>query len=399
MAILGLTVTESGEAIQRLAVTTKVAIGEVVKTATGTRPAKLDHFIFLRKGNKLEWEPDQDLMKHYTVGCREFSIILLDDEVENVFRTEYAWWSKTEKKCWGDGRAATRRTQEHPDGQPWTPCGDGCPELDKNICKPSGDLYFILADFPRLGAVCRLHTTSYRSIRQINSAIEQIRTVTGGRLAGIRCSLVVRPEKAAYFDEKKNQKVSTTIYALNIELSAQGMQKLISTMTENAKLFEQTKKLLGDGRKVEYVAEDEPEVERAPDIAQEFYPAEDIAPAATAVQQPSRTSAADSKPITLEGGKPVAAERIWPKPGDNNGNGQAAPTVTAITKEQRQRLYAIVNEHGYSNTQVRAILEELWGLKSSTDIGVDKYDEIVLYFQSDGQVKPAYKATDEDVPW
>jgi len=391
MAILGLTVTETGEAIQRLAVTTKVAIGETKLSAKGDKyPTKLDHFIFLRKSNKLEWEPDPDLMKHYGTTCRQFPIILLDDETENVFRTEYAWWKTTEKKCWGDGRQATRRTDENPDGQPWTPCGDGCPELDENICKPSGDLYFILADFPRLGAMCRLHTTSYRSIRQINSAIEQIRTVTGGRLAGIRCQLAVRPEKASYYDKKDKKKKTTTIFALNIELSAQGMQKLISTMTENAKLFEQTKKLLGDGRKVEYVPEDEPEVERAPDIATEFYPVEEITPAAPAVQQPSRASAAP----------PAAAEQIWPKDGNGNGHGHAAPpAAAAITRDQRQRLYAIVNEHGYSNTQVKAILEELWGLKSSTDIGVDKYDEIVKYFESDGQVKPAYHATDEDVPW
>src|ERR1700732_705897 len=103
MSILGLTVSESGESMQRLAATTKVAIGEVGKTATGTRPNKLDHFVFLGKGNKHEWEPDPALVKHFGGECREFWIVLLPDEIENVFRTEYAWWAKTEKKCWGDG--------------------------------------------------------------------------------------------------------------------------------------------------------------------------------------------------------------------------------------------------------------------------------------------------------
>src|SRR4029077_15292310 len=121
---------------------------------------------------------------------------------------------------------------------------------------------------------------------------------------GIRCNLVVRPEKAAYYDEKKKQKVSTTIYALNIELSAQGMQKLISTMTENAKLFEQTKRLLGDGRKVEYVVEPESEIERAPDVAQEFYPPEENVPA-PAIQQPNRMSASPAP-------EPAPEQTIWP---------------------------------------------------------------------------------------
>ena len=118
MAIFGLTVSETGESLQRLAVTTKVAIGEVKDLGNGkTRPEKLDHFVFLRKDAKLEWDEDPELMKHYRSACRSFSVILLDDDPENVFRTELAWWSKTEKKCWGDGRNATRRTEKAPHGE------------------------------------------------------------------------------------------------------------------------------------------------------------------------------------------------------------------------------------------------------------------------------------------
>jgi hypothetical protein len=386
MSIIGLTVSETGEAMQSLAVTTKVAIGEVVKTSTGaTRPNKLDHFVFLRKGAKLEWEADPELSKHFGHECRECWIILLTDEIENVFRTEYAWWAKTEKKCWGDGRDATRRTEKHPDGEDWHPCGDTCPDLEANHCKPSGDLYFVLAEFPRLGSVCRIHTTSYRSVKQIYSALEQIRTVTGGRLAGIRCKLVVRPEKAAYFDEAKKKKVSTTIYALNVELSAQDMQKLIGGMTEYARLFEQTKKLLGNGRKVEYVIDQEPEIERAPDIAEEFFPAEDIAPAPAPVQQPARASAAEQV-------DPAEVLQVWPK------NGSAAAT-TVISQIQRKKFADIAIEHGYAPKQIKEILLELWNVKSSAEIPADKYDEVFRYFASDGQDKPKYEAKQEDIPF
>jgi hypothetical protein len=388
MAIIGLTVSESGESLQRLAISTKVAIGEVVKTQSGgTRPNKLDHFVFLRKGAKsLEWEPDPELSRHYGAECREVWIILLTDELENVFRTEYAWWSKTEKKCWGDGRAATRRTEKNPDGEDWTPCGDTCPDLEANRCKPSGDLYFVLADFPRLGSVCRLHTTSYRSVRQIYSGIEQIRTVTGGRLAGIRCKLVVRPEKATYQDGDK--KKTTTIYALNIELSAQDMTRLIGEMTQHARLFEQTKKLLGNGRKVEYVVEDEPEPERAPDIAQEFFPAEEIAPA-PAVQQPSRSS----EPITPE---VIPAEEIWPKENGKSGNGHAAQF---ITQEQRKKLADMAVGNGFVPKVIKEALMEHWQIKNSAEIPVDRYDEVFRYFASLGQEKPPFRATNDDIPF
>lgn len=378
MAIVGLTVSKDGEVMQRLAVSTKVAIGEVKKTANGkTYPSKLDHFIFLRKSAKLEWEPDQELIKHYGSECREFWIILLDDSLENVFRTEYAWWSTTEKKCWGDGRNATRRTEKNPDGEDWTPCGEGCPDLEKGLCKPSGDLYFVLAEFPRLGAVCRLHTTSYRSIRQIYSALEQIRTVTGGRLAGIRCKLVVRPEKAAYVDPKDKQKKSTTIYALNIELSAQDMKQLVEKMTEHARLFDQTRKLIGSGRKVEYVVDEEPEVERAPDVAQEFYPADEPAPAAPPeVQQPARVSARAPQTAAVP----------------SNGHSEY------ISNDQRRDFIRTCMDAGWSNDQVKQLLLETFGIDSTAKIPVSRYMEISQRFAS-GSMNEKYQATEEDIPF
>jgi hypothetical protein len=379
MPIFGLTVSEQGEVMQRLAVTTKVAIGEVVKKNGNTFPQKLDHFVFLRKSAaSLEWEPDPDLIKHYTGTCREFWIILLDDQLENVFRTEYAWWTKAEKKCWGDGRNATRRTEKNPDGEEWSPCGETCPDLNENRCKPSGDLYFILADFPRLGSVCRLHTTSYRSIRQIYSALEQIRTVTGGRLAGIRCKLVVRPEKSSFLDPKDKKKKSTTIYALNIELSAADMRSLIGNMTEHAKLFEQTRKLLGDGRKVEYVVEEEPEIERAPDVSQEFHPAtEETVVPVSEIRQPARASTPAAAPVQ-----------------EAHSNG----SVECISPEQRRELYKICVEEGWNNEQVKEILCARFGVDSSTKIPAAKYSEVVAFFRRDA-VEGPYVATDEDIPW
>jgi Recombination directionality factor-like len=374
MPIFGLTVGEQGEVIQRLAVTTKVAIGQVVQRNGKSYPQKLDHFVFLRKSAKtFDWEPDPELMQKYGLECREFWIILLDDDQENVFRTEYAWWTKTEKVCWGDGRQATRRTKEQPDGQSWTPCGDDCPDLEAGSCKPSGDLYFVLADYPRLGSVCRLHTSSYRSIRQVHSAIEQIRTVTGGRLAGIRAKLVVRPEKATFIDKDKSKK-TTTIYALNLELAAEDMRKLLGEMTQYAKLFEQTQKLLGTGRNVEYA--EEPEVDRAPDVAQEFYPAEEIQPAAAPVQQPARASA--------------------PVPAAQPANGAAA---AFITTEQRRKFFEVCMEAGWGTDQIKQILSERWGIASTTQIPAEQFEEICGRFATGQMDDEPYKASDSDIPF
>jgi hypothetical protein len=265
--------------------------------------------------------------------------MLIDDDIENVFPSSYAWWTAIERKCWGDGTSATRRTAEKPGGQPWTTCGSGCPELAAGQCKPSGDLRFVLADFPRLGSVCRIHTCSYRSIRQIHSALQEIQTFTGGRLAGITAKLTVRPEEATYFDRKEKRKKTSSIWALSLEVEGDDMRKLIANLTENARLFAETRKLLGSGGKVLEVVEDEQE--QAPEVAAEFYPASANGPVTTegaAAGTPSDTlpTATASQPVTKpslpgsssapnggNGSVKPPTDAAASSPAYNNGNGSA----------------------------------------------------------------------------
>jgi hypothetical protein len=337
--IIGVTHDHDGRVVQRLSVSTKVSIG-LPPNGDCNHPTKLDHFVFLRKkktANRVEWEVDPDLTAHYGEQCRELHIILIDDDIENVFPSSYAWWTATERKCWGDGVSATRRTPEKPGGQPWPQCGNGCPELASGQCKPSGDLRFVLADFPRLGSVCRIHTSSYRSIRQIHSALQEIQTFTGGRLAGITAKLTVRPEEATYFDRKEKRKKTASIWALSLEVEGDDMRKLIANLTENARLFAETRKLLGSGGKVLEVVEDEQE--QAPEVAAEFYPASvnGSAPAesngttspqnATPANTTSKPTATPSSPengtASAGGngsGKPPA-NGATPTPARSNGNG------------------------------------------------------------------------------
>ena len=283
MAILGLTHDEQGRVKQSLAITTKVAIG-LGPDEGHNYPRKLDHFVFLRKeqigtGNKAEirWAPDDELTQHYGEKCREVWITLIDDDLENVFPNEYAWWVKTQKLCWGDGKTATRRTKANLEGEAWPPegrelpgCGRSCPDFVAGSCKPSADLYFWLADFPALGRACRIHTSGHRSIQQIYSALDQIQRITGGRLTGIRAKLVVRPEKSSFRDAKDGKRKSTTIWALSLELERENVQAMITQMTETALVFDRTRKLLG-GHTVEYRVV-EPEPEKAVEIAPEFAP-------------------------------------------------------------------------------------------------------------------------------
>ncbi|MGA9057272.1 MAG: hypothetical protein WB763_12265 [Terriglobia bacterium] len=340
--IIGVTHDPDGRVVQRLSISTKVSVG-LPPNGDRNHPTKLDHFLFLRKkksANRVEWEADPELTRRYGEQCPELHIMLIDDDIENVFPSSYASWTATERKCWGDGITATRRTTEKPGGQPWTQCGSGCPELSSGQCKPGGDLRFVLADFPRLGSVCRIHTCSYRSIRQIHSALQEIQTLTGGRLAGITAKLTVRPEEATYFDRKEKRKKTSSIWALSLEVEGDEMRKLIANLTENARLFAETRKLLGSGGKVLEVVEDEQE--QSPEVAAEFYPASvngssaakgaaagspsDTTPTATAPQSTMEPLSPENSiaPIGGNGSAKPPTDAAASYPANNNGNGSAA---------------------------------------------------------------------------
>jgi len=183
----------------------------------------------------------------------------------------------------------------------------------------------VLADFPRLGSVCRIHTCSYRSIRQIHSALQEIQTFTGGRLAGITAKLTVRPEEATYFDRKEKRKKTSSIWALSLEVEGDDMRKLIANLTENARLFAETRKLLGSGGKVLEVVEDEQE--QAPEVAAEFYPAS--VNGSSAAESGAAGSPSDTIPVAA-----APQPTIKPSPPENStapadANGSAKPPTDA----------------------------------------------------------------------
>lgn len=231
-----------------------------------------------------------------------------------MFRTEYALWTPGGCKCRGEllqianggglrfEMQARRRTQKHPEGEGWPgnykyvdgpkkgqpvePCGDGCPDLERGDCRPSGDLYFILEKFPMFGAICRLHTSSYRSVRNLSNGLMQIRRLNGGRLTGIKAILKATPEKICYSDRDGTRHTSLA-YILSLEIGATNLRSLVANMTEPVRL-------LGAGHSATNVSQQaqvvirETEAERAQEIAREFYPNGDAAadePAGSSVEQ------------------------------------------------------------------------------------------------------------------
>ncbi len=301
MGILGLTHDENGSALEKLPVTIKVAIGEGPEPGNpNDHPRRLDHFVFKRKtlrGQDVVWDPAPDIAQVHGEKPTELGVIFLNDDPMEDFRTQYAYWTQTGCKCHGElvqisngegprfEMQATRRTQKHPEGEPWPgnykytdgakkgqpvePCGDGCPDLERGDCRPSGDLYFILEKFPRLGAICRLHTSSYRSVRNLSNGLMQIRRLNGGRLAGVKAVLKATPEKIWYRD-RSGMNHASVVHILSLEVGGPDLRSLLASMEGPAKLFQQGHSAGSNGG-TQYVIR-EVEAERAPEIAGEFYP-------------------------------------------------------------------------------------------------------------------------------
>jgi len=302
MGILGLTHDESGSALEKLPVTIKVAIGEGPEPGNqNDHPRRLDYFVFKRKalrGQDVVWEPAPDIVQVHGEKPTELGVIFLNDHPAEVLRTQYAFWTQTGCKCHGelvqisngDGprfeMQATRRTQKHPEGEAWPgnykytegpkkgqpvePCGDGCPDLERGDCRPSGDFYFILEKFPRLGAICRLHTSSYRSIRNLSNGLMQIRRLNGGRLTGIKAILKASPEKVSYSDRDGTRHTSVA-YILSLEVGGTDLRTLVANMTEPVRLLSEGRPAIELSRGVQYVVH-EADGDRAKEIAGEFYP-------------------------------------------------------------------------------------------------------------------------------
>jgi len=372
MSIYGITHDKETQApIQRLAIVGKLAIGEVVSrpckghqgptckkcggTGKTTAPSKSDHFLFRKKNEQThEWECDQELTKFYTDKCRAVWIVLLDDDPDVVFRTEMAWWRATECVCHGNGLVAIRRTQAHPEGEPWEPCGEGCPDLGPGKpCKPNGVLHFMLAEVPKLGGVWKFDTTGYRSIRQIHSSLIQLQNLFG-RLAGIRAQLVVRPEKTSYAG-KDGKKHTTTIFAVSLEIPGTNVRALVADATAPALAFDASRKALGTGTKVEYIEPDEPE--RAKEMQPEFYPGEEDRPVAPP-KEPKRKSDKKKNGVAPE---PQAVTTAETKSGNQTSESQDEGTPLKVRgKLQLVEPGTASNGSPYRKVRVEGHVRWLW---------------------------------------
>lgn len=224
-------------------------------------PRKLPYFTFLRIGMDGNYSHDFDAIEQHGPRPSELDVVFLtNDPLENAFQ----WWTAAELKCEGDGLCASRRVTEAKTAQDKKlaeeaiaaglktfpilagHCYTGdCPfpKGDKPVCKPHGRLYFQLVNSPRIGGSCTYDTTGMRSISQLFSCIQQIKSMTGngvaerGSIAGIPLKLVLRPYKTSHNGQPSVQ------YGVSLEFRAASAIDLMNGLHQHTAAFRQAARI------------------------------------------------------------------------------------------------------------------------------------------------------------
>lgn len=226
---------------------------EKVKTAPDRKaPGKIQYFTFTRISADGNYQPDWDMIEMHGPLPVEVPIIFFRNEPLDA---EYAYFTAREKKCWGDGKNATRIVTLYTDkdqqaaaeraketGEGYYKIEEGCwtmgcpfakPSSEDNKhypapCKPHGRLFFQFLKAPTLGATAYFDTTSRRSISQLFSCLQDFREFTGrgdvdqGYVTGIPLWLTVRPFRATF--KQGDVKKTSTQYSVGLEFRGEGIE-------------------------------------------------------------------------------------------------------------------------------------------------------------------------------
>jgi hypothetical protein len=164
-------------------------------------PEKIDHFIVttMEKDDSDNYVVDSELMKKIGDGeIKEIPVVLLYNDIELNLQTRYVCYSGMTRYCSGDGESAMRLTKEGRYEPVQCPC-ERCDQTyagdnGKGKCKTSGCLSVLIQGAEVVGGVWKFRTTGYNSVSALTASLLLIKYQTGGLLAGIPLSMIVRPK-------------------------------------------------------------------------------------------------------------------------------------------------------------------------------------------------------------
>jgi len=190
----------------------------------------------------------------------------------------------------------------------------------------------------------------------------------------------VHPEKSSFRNDK-GALVPTTIYALSLEMGEMDFRRMLVAATGPARMIDETRKLIGTGRKVDYidVEDEETEEEAAKRVQPEFYPDKAAKEAQEAEEEKRKQDTAAELPQEAELQKPAVPE-------------------AKITAAQWKALEDISQNNGWKRTDWTPLFERnKWA--GPRDIPVSRFDGLMRLVQGGLEEEAPYQAADEDIPW
>lgn len=175
-----------------------------------------------RNGNKIEYPvqtkyfvvPDP-IKEIYGAEPTEIDIMFPSEEMELIFPQYYKCYGSVGLKCKGDGEKAMTMAKGQLIEKLCTPLDLEC---IKQGCKPVATLKVLLPKVPGFG-VWDFNTSSYNSIVNLNTCIDTIRLMTGGRVSFIPLKLKYEPHMGTVYDEKKDMQFQKEVYVMSITIS------------------------------------------------------------------------------------------------------------------------------------------------------------------------------------
>lgn len=203
--------------IRRLPRVGKIRLGEKATSQRGSQyPRAVDYFV-VRADDATSPAAAEAFHQIYGDKPRELRIMFPANDEETFFPQWYkAYRQGVGLWCKGDGETAQRVG----DGGQLMEVPCPCDLLQQGLCKRIGNLLFLLPDVPVIG-VWQLDTSSFHSMVNINSAIELIKSMTGGRIAGIPLTLRLRPQEVTPDGKRK------TVYVLELAMEGWTLPQLL----------------------------------------------------------------------------------------------------------------------------------------------------------------------------
>jgi len=219
----------------------KIKIGRKGKLVRNTfrQPEKLDHFVVttMEKDSSDNFIIDDEIMgmikEKQMIGVEkitEIPIILLYNDIELNFQCRYVCYHGTKKWCSGDGESAMRLTDRGEYEYMSCPCERRLPTYmgedgkGKGKCKSAGCLSCLIQGAEIVGGAWKFRTTGIHSIQSLIASLLLIKNQTGGLLAGIPLSMVLRPKKAS--DPITGKQVTIYIVTIIYRGSPQSLQEV-----------------------------------------------------------------------------------------------------------------------------------------------------------------------------